>query len=214
MRVYLGGSSRPFLRRCRRAAPSLSFGRVWTPDDPGRRGAPFIVDCGAFGGTFDPDEWTELLDLAAAGPIRPDFVVVPDVFGDSRATARRSREFVGEIHERNLVAAWVLQPPESVGEQLDRAERHDCSVAFVGGPDRWQQSHQEQAISAAHDRGLHVHVGNPGTPDGFARARRQGADSVDSSTPPQSSGVEPLRRADRATMHAETTAQTTLPTDD
>lgn len=181
MRLYMGDCSNQSLRRCRQRAPSHSFGRVWTPDN-NRPGSSYIVDNGAFTSSFDPDEWRRLLDKVEAHPWPPDFVVLPDVYNDAEATLERHREHVDEVLSRGLRPAAVMQPGMDEEVQVRLAEKIGADVIFVGGENTWKRAMGEQIVDAAHDRGMAVHIGNPGVPGGLRWACRIEADSLDTSS--------------------------------
>jgi len=181
MRVYMGDASNYALRKCRKRAPSHQFGRVWTPNH-NRPGGSYIVDNGAFTSSFDPKEWVELLDKAESHPWPPDFVVLPDVYGDAEGTLERHREHVDAVLLRGLRPAAVMQPGMDEAVQVRLADSIGADVIFVGGPNRWKRTMGEQIVDAAHDRGLAVHIGNPGVPDGLRWACQIGADSLDTSS--------------------------------
>jgi hypothetical protein len=177
----MGDASNPSLRKCRERAPSHSFGRVWTPDN-NRPGSSYIVDNGAFTSSFDAGEWVDLLDKAESHPWPPDFVVLPDVYGDAEGTLERHREHVDAVLSRGLRPAAVMQPGMNEEVQVRLAERIGADVIFVGGPNRWKRTMGEQIVDAAHKRGMAVHIGNPGVPNGLRWACRIGADSLDTSS--------------------------------
>lgn len=181
MRVYMGDASDYALRKCRKRAPSHQFGRVWTPNH-NRPGGSYIVDNGAYTSSFDIDEWTPLLDKAEAHPWPPDFVVLPDVYGDAEGTLERHRQHVDAVLSRGLRPAAVMQPGLDESVQVRLADNIGADVIFVGGPNRWKRAHGEQIVTEAHDRGLAVHIGNPGVPGGLKWSLRIGVDSVDTSS--------------------------------
>jgi hypothetical protein len=53
---------------------------------------------------------------------------------------------------------------------------------FVGGPWRWKRAHGEEIVRRAHEEGIPVHLGNPGSKEGLVWARRAGFDSVDTTS--------------------------------
>jgi hypothetical protein len=199
VRLYLGAASRPSLRKARERAPSHIHGVTWTPADQRLNGVPFIVDNGAFTGTFDPDEWVELLDKLDDFAYRPDFVVLPDGYNDAEKTLERHRQWVGEVHDRHLPAAAVLQPGLPIPMQVELADRIGASFVFVGGSTRWKRAHGEEIVAEAHDRGLIVHIGNPDSKDGLLWSYRIGADSVDTSTIVQNESWEWLTALENIT---------------
>lgn len=179
MRLYFGGLSRANLRKARQIAPSHTFGTCWTPTDKRLNEIPFFVDNGAFTNSFDPDEWTTLLDSLASYPYRPDFVVLPDAYNDAATTVERHRQHVDAVRERNLPFAHVLQPGLAVETQLALAERLDADFLFLGGRTEWQRSVGEQVVEQGH---APVHVGNPSGVDGLTWCLEIGAASADTTT--------------------------------
>lgn len=182
MRIYMGGLSRPNLRKARRTAPSHVFGTCWTPSDRRLNEIPFFVDNGAFTSSFDPDEWIALLDSLDTYSYKPDFVVLPDVYNDAEGTIRRHREYVEEVRDRNLPVAHVLQPGLDPEMQIILADRLEADWIFLGGRTRWQRRHGREIVEQARDRDLPVHVGNPGGEKGLRWAYQIGAESVDTTT--------------------------------
>jgi hypothetical protein len=186
MRLYMGDASTHALAKCRERAPRHAFGRVWTPNQR-RPGTPYIVDNGVYqaamqGHVWDAERWTELLDMVAEHPWPPDFVVLPDVYNDAEATLSRHREYVDEVLDRGFRPAAVLQPGMDETTQVRLADRIGAKVAFVGGENRWKRACGDEIVRAAHDRGLAVHIGNPGVPGGLRWAQQIGADSLDTAS--------------------------------
>lgn len=186
MRVYMGDASNYALRKCRLRAPSHSFGRVWTPNH-NRPGTQYIVDNGIYAATkngeeWDEDRWHELLDKVSGHPWPPDFVVLPDVYDDAEATLARHREHIDAVLDRGMRPAAVMQPGMDEDLQVRLAEKIGADVIFVGGNNRWKRTMGEQIVAAAHDRGMAVHIGNPGVPGGLRWACQIGVDSLDTSS--------------------------------
>lgn len=186
MRLYMGNASAGTLAECRKRAPEHTFGRTWVPGAH-RYGAPYIVDNGVFqsamrGVEWSPEPWLKLLDLAADQPFPPDFVVLPDVYNDAEATLARHREHIDAVAYRGLRPAAVLQPGMDVETQVTLADRIGAAVVFVGGENRWKRAVGDELTAAAHERGMAVHIGNPGVPGGLKWAQRIGADSVDTAS--------------------------------
>jgi len=183
MRVYHGCPSPENMRRCRKAAPSFTHGVCWTPDKMTAHDWPYFVDNGIFSGPFNHDEWVEMLDSVAdkmAHP--PDWVVLPDVFNDAEATIEQHRRFVSDVVDRGMRPAPVIQPGMAVATQVAIADGLDAGTIFVGGECRWQRAHGAEIVAKAHERGLRVHIGNPGSAEGLVWAYQTGFDSVDTSS--------------------------------
>ena len=186
MRLYMGDASTPALTKCRERAPEHTFGRVWTPELR-RYGTPYIVDNGEYqamrrGVEWEVEEWRDVLNVAVERPFPPDFVVLPDVYNDAEATLARHREHIDAVRSRDLRPAAVLQPGMDAVTQVRLAEQIGAGVVFVGGDNRWKRAVGEEIVTEAHDRGMAVHVGNPGLPGGLKWAQGIGVDSVDTSS--------------------------------
>jgi len=199
MRVYMGGTTRKKLRKARQLAPSHVFGVTWTPSDRRLNQIPFFVDNGAFTSSFDPDEWTTLLDHLEAYNYGPDFVVLPDVYNDAAATMGRHRKWVSEVTDRNLTPAAVIQPGMPIETQITLADRIGASFVFVGGETRWKRAHGREIVETAHERDLAVHIGRPDGEDGLPWAYKIGADSADTSTIDQNGYWHYLERLEDVT---------------
>lgn len=200
MRVYLGGVSRPELQKARQLAPSHVFGATWTPHDRRLNEIPFFVDNGAYTSSFDPDEWTDLLDDLADYPYRPDFVVLPDVYDDAEGTLERHRMWAGEVIDRGLPPAAVIQPGLPVETQIALADSIGADFVFLGGSVRWKRAHGLEIVEAAHRRDMAVHIGNPSGEDGLEWAYKIGADSCDTSSITQNGYWHWVERLEDATQ--------------
>ncbi len=183
MRLYHGCPGASAIPDCRRHAPSFVHGACWTPDKMTPHDWPYFVDNGAFTDSFDASEWLALLDeVPEKMPFPPDFVVLPDELNDAETTLERHREYIYEVRDRGLPPAPVLQPGMAVDTQLRLYERLDVDTVFVGGEGRWQRAHGLEIIESAHERGMRVHVGNPGGKKEFLWWARAGVDSMDTTT--------------------------------
>ena len=183
MRVYHGGPSPESMRQCRQAAPSHVHGACWTPAKMTPHEWPYFIDNGAFTSDFDRDEWVDLLDsVEDKMPHPPDFVVLPDAFNDAEETIKRHRRYVIDVVDRGFNAAPVIQPGMPISTQVAIADGVGADFIFVGGECRWQRAHGGEIVDEAHDRGISVHIGNPGSADELVWAYRTGFDSVDTSS--------------------------------
>jgi len=161
---------------------------------------PYFIDCGAFGGNFDREEWIGLLDrVDDRMPHPPDYVVLPDVFNDAEATIERHREHATDVLSRGFDPAPVIQPGLPIKTQVAIADGFGASVVFVGGEIRWQRAHGAEIVETAHDRDLRVHIGNPGDEESLAWAYRTGFDAVDTSSILQNQYFHWLEKLESAT---------------
>lgn len=149
-----------------------------TPHD-----VPYFIDNGAFSVGFDRDEWLSLLDdVDEKMPHPPDFVVLPDVYNDAEKTVESHRIHAHDVLDRGFRPGFVLQPGLPVQTQVRLADGLGADTLFVGGECRWQRAHGAEIVKTAHDHGIRVHIGNPGSADGLVWAYRVGFDSVDTSS--------------------------------
>lgn len=185
MRLYYTGASPNNLRKAREHAPSHSHGYGWTPQKMTDHDAPYFVDNGAFSESFQGETWVLTVERALTEmPTVPDFIVLPDVYGDAEATIERHREWLYDrplpLSSGELARYWVLQPGLPLAEQFDAIE--GCQGVFVGGPKRWKRAHAEEIVARAEEDGLRTHVGNPGGADGLVWSYQTGFDSLDTTT--------------------------------
>ncbi|WP_455448588.1 hypothetical protein [Natrinema thermotolerans] len=200
MRIYMGGTTRPKLRKARQLAPSHCFGVTWTPSDRRLNEIPFFVDNGAFTSSFDPDEWVDLLDKLEDYNYGPDFVVLPDEYNDAKGTMARHREWASEVLDRGLPPAAVIQPGMPVGTQVRLADKIGADFVFVGGATRWKRACGRDIVEEAHARDLAVHIGRPDGEDGLPWTYKIGADSADTSTIDQNGYWHYLERLEKVTQ--------------
>ena len=189
MRLYYSGASPENLRRAREHAPSHTHGAMWTPQKMTKTGLAsetnYALDNGAFSDHFDGELWVATLDEALTEmPTAPDFVVLPDVPGDARATIDLHREWLYDrplpLRSGEIMWYWVIQPGLPITTQFEAIE--GCQGVFVGGSKRWLRAHGDQIVAEAQDWGLRTHVGNPSGVDGLVWAYKTGFDSCDTTT--------------------------------
>lgn len=153
---------------------------------------PWAYDNGAFrdftaGESFDTATFEhELIRLSfATRTPMPDFVALPDVVADARATLELAPRWIERIRAllfpRTAPFALVLQ--NGMDSRDVEPLVGDVSVLFVGGTTEWKWETAPRWREYAHARGLRLHVGRVGTPSLVARARAIGADSIDSCFP-------------------------------
>lgn len=218
MRIYISTCSRAYLRRARVAAPSNVIGQCWTPQRAGFADVPYIVDNGVYGAamrgeTWDEQQWLDMLDRVVETPYQPDFGVLPDVYNDAQKTHERHLRWIDELRQRDIPAAFVLQPGLPVSQQVERAADCDVKFAFVGGDNQWKRAMGTKIVQEATDHGLTVHIGNPGGKDGLQWCSRIGAQSADTSTICQNQYwhyLESLERRQATNNSTETDVQLTV----
>lgn len=182
MRIYHGHPSEPSLAKCRDLAPSFEHGAEFS-DKVGRRDYdnPYIVDNGAFAAfkndeEWDSDEFVEMLEWTKDNIREPEWVVVPDVVGETQATYERSREWVDEIDHATY---QPVQDGMDIDMAIDFTLETGSEGVFIGGSKEWKKRTAKDWIDIAHDNNLKAHVARPWD---LLAAYRMGADSCDTTT--------------------------------
>lgn len=179
MRVYHGVPTPKKIEKCRRLAPSHEHGAEWLPYRMTPHDFPWILDNGAYSKGFDAYQWQAGLVRAREMPSTPDFVVLPDAFGDWEQTKRRHQAFASWVPEEWPTAA-VAQPGGDPEDVVRFAIDVGASTVFIGGGREYQKRYADQVVMTAHDYGLRAHIGQPGR--SLSWARDLGADSVDTTS--------------------------------
>jgi hypothetical protein len=166
--IYHGHASPSDLQSCRDALPSATHGVEWS--DAQRmpiRDEPYILDNGAYsaslsGDAWDPSEWFKLLRKAHDQPLEPDFVVLPDVYGDAEDTRLRHERYAQLVRSHGYDYYAVVQPGLPVESQVRFAEAISASGIFMGGPEDWKREVADVVRRESEKRALQLHVGQPG----------------------------------------------------
>lgn len=176
MRLLISGATTSLERFATDPAVAPHIGHLWTPATANglsrvcATGLPWAADNAAFGTQWN----TEAFEKAAffkipSAPVRPLFLTVPDVVGDSRATLALFHVWHRLLSVTGLPLALVLQ--DGVESQLLPWELF--SWVFVGGSRRyasgvwgkgpfteWKESRAAaDVIREAQKRGKRVHAG-------------------------------------------------------
>lgn len=118
-------------------------------------GVPYGLDNGCFA-RFERETWLKQVDEARK--VRPLFVTLPDIVGDSRRTLDLFDHFYD--HTRGVPRALVLQ--DGIGQHAIPWAQLDA--VFVGGSDAFKiASEAINACKAAKMMGKWVHVGRVNT---------------------------------------------------
>lgn len=142
---------------------------------------PYILDNGAFNCYRKNKPWDATLFVRRLNQARekdpaPDWVVLPDVVTDPKATERRAREWAELIRFETV---YPCQDGVSPERACDIAEELACRGLFVGGTVHWKRENAADFVAEAHERGLECHIARP-TDLGWADGT--GADSVDTTS--------------------------------
>lgn len=183
--VYHGHASPTKLAKCRDAAPEMTHGVEWS--DPRRmpeRDEPYILDNGAYSAAIQDEQWDRrrwyrLLIDAHDQPRDPDWVVLPDVFGNGARTRLRHERYVEVVRSHGFDYYAVVQKGRPVADQVLFAESLDASGVFLGGPMEWKRKVADEVRAESDRRGLKMHIGQPGD---LSWALDVGVDSVDTTS--------------------------------
>jgi hypothetical protein len=136
------------------------------------------IDNGAFGAYTNKVEWDatkyrKALAWASFRPVKPKWVVVPDVVTDAEATFESWHKWKDEVRSYGFPMAFAVQD----GMALDDLKRHDidADVVFVGGSTEWKMR-TLAGWCRAHPR---VHVGRINGLNGLMACHEAGAESCD-----------------------------------
>jgi len=177
----IGYASRTGTRRNLAALRAAGWRLLVTPACLRTEGFPYALDNGAWsaaqrGTPWDPDAFLRALMQLGMGA---DFVVIPDVVGDGRASLRRSHSWLPILHGRTRRLLFPTQ---------DGMERDPDAVApilgasvglFVGGTTAWKLATLGFWGQMAARTGCYLHVGRVNTQRRIARCHAAGADSFD-----------------------------------
>ncbi|MFO0610637.1 MAG: hypothetical protein U0324_46170 [Polyangiales bacterium] len=163
----------------------LGIGEATQPWEWPPRRAPYFLDCGAFtfwkhGKPFDRRAFARAVAAAFVHPIRPDWVVLPDVVADAAATFDLSAEDLPTLACLGFTLAFVVQ--DGMSPETFPLWDH-VAVVFVGGSLRWKLDTAPAWCRAARERGKRCHIGRMGSARRVRWARAIRADSVDSCVP-------------------------------
>lgn len=146
------------------------------------RVANWALDNGAFvrwrkGMEWDPSVFEKDLSSLSDLP-SPDFVILPDLVAQGRASLAMSMEWF----DRHPRPDWYLAVQDGM-TPWDIPWACGLKGIFVGGTPEWKWESLPMWVRFAHRHGMPVHVGRISTPRKLIQARAMGADSGDSNQP-------------------------------
>jgi hypothetical protein len=156
---------------------------------PRRR--PWFYDNGAYGDwtagrPFDSEQFLADMDGIYRCIDRPEFIVLPDLVAQGRASLEESRRWIHRCH--GLAPLYLAVQDGMEPADLDERLVGELAGLFVGGTLKWKVRHGRSWVQAAHALGLRCHIGRVGVPKRIRWAMRIAADSIDSSLPLWSEG--------------------------
>jgi hypothetical protein len=176
MRLLISGATKSMARFAADPEIAPHIGHLWTPATgndlvrQARTQLPWACDNAAFGRQWNAERFQKaILFKVPHCPVRPMFVPVPDVVGDSRATLELFYIWRPIMRAAGLPLALVLQD----GSESQLLPWHLFDVVFVGGSRRylsgqwgkgpyseWKESRAAaDLIREAKRRGKRVHAG-------------------------------------------------------
>lgn len=142
----------------------------------------FAVDNGAWtdythGTEFNHHRFISVLNKIWKEKLNPDFIVLPDVFGDGKKSLKLSESYMWIT---SLFPCYLpiqdSMTPSMVLKYVD-----NIKGVFIGGGDVWKYRHLSEWVSFAHNHDLKIHVGRVGTLRNIILCVEAGVDSVDGS---------------------------------
>lgn len=183
MRAYVGQARGSLLIA---ELNSLCLGEMTVRKELPPRRTPWAFDNGAFGDwragrPFDEAAFRAALLRLPLAPVRPDFIVLPDIVAGGLESLAFSASWIAELEAFGAPLYLAVQDgmvPADLAGILPR-----IGGIFVGGSLPWKLKEAARWVSFAHSHGLPCHIGRVGTARRVIWARRIGADSIDSSLP-------------------------------
>lgn len=164
---------------------ALGWGQCCSEGPTERQQLPFFMDNGAWaafvaGGNFDGARFLRRIEAAYDRGQRPDFVVVPDVVTNAKATFELSARWHPLIPSEwpKYLALQDGMEPWQVAQFM---AGHPCQGVFIGGTAWFKNEKAAGWTRWAHDRGIRSHYARAGTERKFEHAMVIEADSLDSS---------------------------------
>ena len=127
------------------------------------------------GEPWDAAAFFEMLQETKLQPVKPLWVIVPDVVGDLKATKSNWKKYAGKVAEFGWPLAFAVQD----GMKRDDVPT-DADVVFVGGSD--QQNWKWRTAHYWCDHFERVHIGRVNSIRRVRYSERIGAESVDGSS--------------------------------
>lgn len=182
MIIYHGNPNVPDIEAAKEAAPSYDHRAEYDIDSFRlNTGLRYILDNGAFNCYTKNKPWDATLFLRRLNQIPQkehnlDWVVLPDVVTDPRATYRRAKEWASWIE---YPTTYPCQDGVSADRAVDIAEELGCVGLFIGGTIAWKRDVAAEFVEAAHENDLLAHIARPTDP---TWVEGTGADSIDTTT--------------------------------
>ncbi len=131
------------------------------------------INNGCFSSKWEEGQWLRYLDRCDRSAL---FAVAPDVPFDWAASWAQSEPYIDLIRGMGFRVAVAMQN----GATADTVPWDALDVVFLGGDTAWKLGTEALYITnAAHDRGIHVHMGRANSTKRCVRAVAMGCDTAD-----------------------------------
>lgn len=182
MILYHGNPNKSDIKQARETAPSYDH-RAQYDIESFRLNTDiqYFLDNGAYNcyrknKPWDATLFVKRLNQAKQKEPQPDWVVLPDVVTDPKATRRRASIWTKRI---DWPTVYPCQDGVSPSRAVRIAEELGCVGLFIGGTVQWKRERAQEFVEAAHDVGLLCHIGRP---TDLTWAEQTGADSIDTTS--------------------------------
>jgi hypothetical protein len=174
---------------------------------PGKHGNPpkgfrFAIDNGAWGAFKNnlPFNWEGFADLVDRHGGAADFIIVPDVVANAKASLELSRAWFDRLNHyvRPLLAVQDGMEPQEIGVILERYPRMGL---FLGGSTEWKLKTMYSWGMVAHAFRRYYHVGRVNTVRRIRLCQEAGADSFDGTSATMYSCTIPKLENARRQLH-------------
>lgn len=149
---------------------------TWTDGSP----APYALDNGAWGAFQSEKPWdgarfVRALDAVGVGA---DFIVVPDVVADARATMLAALEWLPRLKLTTPARLLFAVQDGMEAHQVAPWLRRGCGI-FVGGSTEWKLRTLPMWAELAHTHATYIHVGRVNSERRIRYCRDVGVHSFD-----------------------------------
>lgn len=165
-------------------------------------GFGFAIDNGAWtsyqrGQRFDGSRFVALLEKLGA---RADWIVVPDVVGDARASLRLTARWLPRVERYGapmLIAVQDGMSPRDVTAWIEGG----CAGVFLGGSTAYKLASAIRWGAWCADRGVHFHIARVNTARRIRLCQEARASSFDGTSATRYSATLPLLERARQQLH-------------
>jgi len=190
MKIYLGFTGN---KKVAEFMQKYDCGWLFSPSNYSKNfREAFCMDNGCFSAYLNKTTWDEngfYKYVRGFVPMKPDFIVVPDIVAGGIKSLDFSLGHVEAIPRPRYLAVQDGMQSNEVRLHLDKFDG-----IFVGGTVVWKMNTARMWADVAHLHGIKCHVGRIGTFQGYALCKAWGVDSVDGTNPSRNCDERPLKQ--------------------